>query len=245
MSRGLEHWMRFSRDIKAGPVSESIRLALVIAAKDVRAELRSRTALLSAVVFAALVLVVFNFARDPTVLAAADLAPSVLWVTFALASMVTLNRAFTIERENAALDGLLLAPVPREALFAGKLLANLAFVGTVELVTLPLFTVFFNVGFGAALPGIIGVTALATVGFVAVGTIFSAMAVRTRFAELMLPVLLLPFMIPPLIGAVQVTSRLLAGRPLSEMWGWLRLLALYDIVFVTLSALTFSAVVDE
>jgi heme exporter protein B len=71
------------------------------------------------------------------------------------------------------------------------------------------------------------------------------MAVRTRFAELMLPVLLLPFMIPPLIGAVQVTSRLLAGRPLSEMWGWLRLLALYDIVFVTLSALTFSAVVDE
>ena len=108
---------------------ESLRLALAIAGKDIRAELRSRTALLSAVVFAALVLVVFNFARDPTALAAVDLAPSVLWVTFALAAMVALNRAFTIERENGALDGLLLAPVPREALFAGKLLANLAFVG--------------------------------------------------------------------------------------------------------------------
>jgi heme exporter protein B len=112
-------------------------------------------------------------------------------------------------------------------------------------VTLPLFTLFFNVSLWRVLPGVLGVTVLATIGFVAVGTIFSAMAVRTRFAELMLPVLLLPFMVPPLIGAVQVTSRLLADRPLSEMWGWLRLLALYDIVFVTLCALAFPAVVDE
>jgi heme exporter protein B len=226
-------------------VPEFIRLALTIAAKDIRAELRSRTALLSAVVFAALVLVIFNFARDPTALAAVDLAPSVLWVTFALAAMVALNRAFTIERENGALDGLLLAPVPREALFFGKLLANLAFVGTVEAVTLPLFVLFFNVDLGRALPGIVGVTVLATIGFVAVGTIFSAMAVRTRFAELMLPVLLLPFMVPPLIGAVQVTARLLDARPLSEMLGWLRLLALHDIVFVTLCTLAFAAVMDE
>jgi heme exporter protein B len=226
-------------------VPESLRLALAIAAKDIRAELRSRTALQSALVFAALVLVVFNFARDPTALSATDLAPSVLWVTFALAAMVALNRAFNVERENAALDGLLLAPVPREALFLGKLLANLAFVGTVELATLPLFTLFFNVSLRSALPGMIAVIALATIGFVAVGTIFSAMAVRTRFAELMLPVLLLPFMVPPLIAAVQATSRLLAGRPLNEMWGWLRLLALYDIVFVTLCMLAFSAVVDE
>jgi heme exporter protein B len=226
-------------------VLESIHLALAIAAKDIRAELRSRTALVSALVFAALVLVIFNFARDPTALSATDLAPSALWVTFALAAMVALNRAFTIERENGALDGLLVAPVSREAIFLGKLLANLAFVGTVELVTLPLFTLFFNVSFGAALPSILGVAALATIGFVAVGTIFSAMAVRTRFAELMLPVLLLPFMVPPLLGAVQVTTRLLAGRPLSEMLGWLRLLALYDVVFVTLCTLAFSAVVDE
>ncbi|HET6797405.1 MAG TPA: heme exporter protein CcmB [Gemmatimonadales bacterium] len=223
----------------------SLQLALAVAGKDIRAELRSRTALLSAIVFAALVLVVFNFARDPTVLAAVDLAPSVLWVTFALAAMVALNRAFNVERENAAIDGLLLAPVSREALFLGKLLANLAFVGAVELVTLPLFVLFFNVSLGRALPGILAITALATIGFVSVGTIFSAMAVRTRFAELMLPVLLLPFMVPPIIGAVQVTSRLLSGRPLSEMWGWLRLLAAYDVVFVTLCTLIFSAIVDE
>ena len=224
---------------------EAVRLVLAIAAKDIRAELRSRTALLSAVVFAALVLVIFNFARDPTAVAAVDLAPSVLWVTFALAAMVALNRAFTVERENGALDGLLLAPVPRGAVFLGKLVANLAFVGTVEAVALPLFVLFFNVDLGHALPGLLGVTVLATIGFVAVGTLFSAMAVRTRFAELMLPVLLLPFMVPPLIGAVQVTARLLADRPLSEMMGWLRLLALYDVVFVTLCTMTFASVVDE
>jgi heme exporter protein B len=226
-------------------VPRSIELALAVAGKDIRAELRSRTALLTALVFAALVLVVFIFARDPTALAATALAPSALWVTFALAATVAMNRAFTVERENAALDGVLLAPIPREALFLGKLLANLAFVGAVELVTLPLFTLFFNVSLWAILPGLLGVMALATIGFVAVGTIFSAMAVRTRFAELLLPVLLLPFMVPPLIGAVQVTSRLLANRPLSEMLGWLRLLALYDVVFVTLCTLAFSAVVDE
>jgi heme exporter protein B len=222
-----------------------VRLVLAIAAKDIRAEMRSRSALISALVFAAMVLVLFNFGRDPTALPASAIAPGVLWVTFALAAMLAMNRGFTIERENAALDGLLLAPVPREALFLGKLLANLVFVGVVELITLPLFTLFFNVSLAAVAPGIVAVTALATVGFVAVGTIFSAMAVRTRFAELMLPVLLLPFMVPPLIAAVQVTSRLLAARPLSELWGWLRLLALYDIVFVTLCTLAFSAVVDE
>lgn len=226
-------------------MGEFFRLAAAIAAKDIRLELRSRTALLSAIVFSALVLVVFNFARDPTALAAVDLAPSVLWVTFAFGAVIALNRAFYVERENAALDGILLAPVPRSALYVGKLLANLAFVTVVEAVALPLFVLFFNVGLGHALPGILAVTVLATVGFVAVGTIFSAMVVRTRFAELMLPVLLLPFMVPPLVGAVQVTAKLLAGRPLSEMLGWLRLLTLFDIVFVTLCILVFPAVVDE
>jgi heme exporter protein B len=226
-------------------VPRSIDVVLAVAGKDIRAELRSRTALLTALVFAALVLVIFNFARDPTAVSAATLAPSVLWVTFALAAMVAMNRAFTVERENGALDGMLLAPISREAVFLGKLLANLAFVGAVELVTLPLFTLFFNLSVWSILPGLLAVMALATIGFVALGTIFSAMAVRTRFAELLLPVLLLPFMVPPLIGAVQMTTRLLADRPLSEMVGWLRLLTLYDIVFVTLCTLTFSSVVDE
>src|SRR5262245_34380561 len=158
MSRARARSISFSPGTTGSSVREAFRLALAIAAKDIRAELRSRTALLSAVVFAALVLVIFNFARDPTAVAAVDLAPSVLWVTFALAAMVALNRAFTVERENGALDGLLLAPVPRGSVFLGKLVANLAFVGTVEAIALPLFVLFFNVDLGHALPGLLGVT---------------------------------------------------------------------------------------
>lgn len=226
-------------------MSETLRVALLIAAKDLRVEWRSRTAILSAVTFAALVLVVFNFARDPAGVAPIVIAPSVLWVTFTFAAVVALNRAFTLERENSALDGLLLAPVPRGAIFIGKYLANLAFVLVVEAVAFPLFVLFFNVGLGGALPGLLLVTLLATMGFVAVGTVFSAMVVRTRYAELMLPILLLPFLVPPLIGAVQATVRLLGGRPLSELLGWLRLLVLYDLVFLTLCALVFPAILDE
>ena len=226
-------------------MADALQAALALAARDICAELRSRSALTSALVFAALVLVVFNFARDPTRLGPADLAPSALWITFAFAAMTTLNRGFAIERENGALDLLRLAPVPREAIFTGKLLANLAFVFTVEAVALPLFVVFFNRPIWHILGPIVLVSVLATVGFVAIGTLFSAMAVRTRFAELMLPVLLLPFMLPPLIGAVQVTARLFADRPLSEVSGWLRLLAVYDVAFVTVSVLIYPAVADE
>ncbi|MBK6421927.1 MAG: heme exporter protein CcmB [Gemmatimonadetes bacterium] len=226
-------------------MGKGLRHALAIAGKDLRVELRTRTSLLSAAVFAVLVLMVFNFARDPTAVATVDLAPSVLWVTVAFASVVAMNRAFTVERENGAFDGLLLAPVSREMLYVGKYLANLAFVLVVEAITLPLFVLFFNVGLGSALPGLLATLLLATIGFVAVGTLFSAMVVKTRFAELMLPILLLPFMVPPLVFAVKTTVPLFAGRPLSEVVPGLRFLALYDVAFVTLSVLLFSAVVDE
>jgi len=226
-------------------VGETLRHAWTLARKDLVLEFRTRTAILSAVVFAALVLMVFNFGRDPTAVAAIDLAPSILWVTFTFAAMLALNRAFQLELENQALEGLLVAPISRTSIYWGKLAANLVFVAVVEAVGLPLFVLFFNVPVAAVLGPLVGVIALATVGFVAVGTLFSAMLVRTRFAELMLPVLVLPFLIPPLMGAVQVTARLLAARPLSEVAGWLRLLAAYDVVFLTLATLLFPHTVEQ
>ncbi|MGH7530577.1 MAG: heme exporter protein CcmB [Gemmatimonadales bacterium] len=222
-----------------------LRHAWLVARKDLLVEFRSRTALVSALVFTVLVLLVFNFGRDPTAVATVDLAPSILWVTFTFAAMLALNRAFQLELENQALDGLLLAPVGRGSIYLGKLLANLAFVGVIEAVGLPLFAVFFNVRVLPMLGPLAAVIALATVGFVAVGTLFSAMTARTRFAELLLPVLLLPFMIPPLIWAVLTTAALLAGRPLSEVDGWLRLLAAFDILFVALAFVLFPATVTE
>jgi len=226
-------------------VGEVLRHAWAIAHKDLLLEFRSRTAFVSAAVFTALVLTVFEFGRDPTAVPTIDLAPSILWVTFTFAAMLALNRAFQLELENQALDGLLVSPVSRTSIYWAKLCANCVFVGVVEGVGLPLFVLFFDVPVGPVLAPLVAIIALATVGFVAVGTLFSAMVIRTRFAELMLPVLLLPFMIPPLIGAVQVTARLLAGRPLSEVTGWLRLLAAFDIVFLTLATMLFPTTVNE
>ena len=221
------------------------RASLAIAAKDVAIEWRTKTAFISSMVFAVLVLAVLYFARDATAVASIDIAPGALWVTFTFAAMVGLNRAFLLERENHALDGMLLTPAPPTAIFLGKVLANLAFVGAVEAISLPLFTLFYDVPVWRQLPQLVLVVVMATVAFVPVGTLLSSMVVRTRFSESMLPVLLLPFLVPPLVGAVQLTSRLLAGRPLSDLPEWVRLLAVFDVVFFILPLLLFEATLDE
>jgi len=226
-------------------MGELIAQAWTVARKDLILEFRTRTALVSAVAFTALVLTVFNFGRDPTAVSTIDLAPTILWVTFTFAATLALNRAFQLELENQALEGLLVSPLSRTSLYWGKLIANLVFVAVVEGVGLPLFVLFFDVPVGHVLVPLIGVIALATLGFVAVGTLFSALVMRTRFAELLLVVILLPFLVPPLIGAVQATARLLDGRPLSESVGYLKLLAAYDIVFVSLASFLFRFAVDE
>ena len=226
-------------------MGEFLRHAWRVARKDLLIEFRSRTAILSAAVFVVLVLIVFNFGRDPTAVQPIDLAPSILWVTFTFGAILALNRAFQLELENQALDGLLLAPISRRSIYLGKLLANLAFVAIIELIGTPLLALFFNVRILPVLLPLAVVIALATVGFVAVGTLFSAMTTRTRFAELLLPLLVLPFMIPPLIWAVQSTARLLAERPWSEILGWLKMLAAFDLSFVAIAFLLFPATVTE
>jgi heme exporter protein B len=226
-------------------MGELLRVAFAIARKDAAVEWRSRTALQSALVFAVLVLVIFNFARDATTVPASLMAPSALWVTVAFAGVITLNRSFMMEQSQSALDALLLAPVSRAAIFLGKYLANLGFVLVVEALVLPLFVLFFNVTLVGALFPIAGLMVLATIGFVAVGTLLSAVTVRTRFAELMLPMLVLPFLVPPVLVGVQATTRLLAGRPPGEIAGWFRFLALYDVAFVVLALMLFPAVMDE
>jgi heme exporter protein B len=222
-----------------------LRDALVIAAKDLKLDFRTRTAFLASLAFTALVLAIFNLARDPTVVSAVDLAPGILWITFSFAGLLGLNRVFAIERENRTLEGLLLSPVSRPALFLGKALANLAFVGLVEALALPLFALFFNVPVLPVLGPLVLVIVLATVGFVGVGTLLSAIAVSTRFAELMLPLLMLPFLVPPITSAVQLTARLFGGRPLAEQAAWLKLLVGYDIVVIVAALVVFEFTLDE
>src|SRR5258706_12261835 len=159
-----------------------LRHAWAVPSKHLLIEFRSRTAILSAAVFVVLVLVVFNFGRDPTTVSNVDLAPSILWVTFTFAAILALNRAFQLELENQSLDGLLLAPIERSSIYVGKLIANLVFVAGVELIGVPLLALFFNVPVLSYLWPLSALIALATIGFVAGGVLFLAVTALPRFS---------------------------------------------------------------
>lgn len=222
-----------------------LRAAWLIARKDLAIEFRTRTAFLSAMVFALLGLTIFYFAWDPTTVAAIDLAPGVLWVIFTFSGLLGLQRSFGVEQADRAMDALLAAPVDRESVYLGKALANLLFVGGVQLITIPAVALFYNVPLGDVALPLAGVAVLAAVGLVAVGTLFSSMAVNTRLAELLLPMLSLPFFLPVVTAASMTTARLLAGRPIADAWPWLRILLAFDLVFVVACTLLFPFTVEE
>jgi heme exporter protein B len=216
---------------------------LAIVAKDIAAELHTREMVSAMLVFAVLALLVFSFALDLGGAMARAAAPGVLWATVAFAGTLGLSRSLAREQQTGCMDGLLLAPMDRSAIFLGKALGNLAFIGIVEAVLLPLFAVLFDTPL--LRPGVLVVTALGTVGYAAVGTLLAAIAINTRAREVMLPVLLLPLAIPVLIAAVQATSWLVEGGTFAEVGGWVRLLVAYDLVIVAVSLLTFGYVVEE
>ena len=220
-----------------------LRKVLAIIHKDIIAELRTKEMFSSMFVFALLVIVIFNFAFDLRVANVKQVAPGVLWVTFIFAGMLGLNRSFILEKDKGCLEGLLLAPVDRSAIYFGKMLGNLIFMSVVEAIVLPIFWVLFNPPLFR--PALVLVIVLGTCGFAGVGTLFSAMAVHTRAREVMLPILLFPIVVPLMIAAVKITGGLLDGQPLSEMRNWLNLIVSFDVIFLTVSYMTFDYVVEE
>jgi heme exporter protein B len=223
----------------------TVRAALTIARKDLTVEWRAKSTLLSALAFAVLALTLFFFAWDPTAVASIDLAPGVLWVIFTFSGLLGLHRSFGVEQPTRAIDALLAAPIGREAIFLGKLLGNLVFVAIVQLVTVPALALLYNVSLGNILLPLIAVIVLAALGLVAVGTLFSSMAINTRLAELLLPLLALPFFVPIVICAAQSTALLLNGRPTSEAAEYIRLLATFDVVAVVLSTLVYPFLIEQ
>jgi heme exporter protein B len=215
---------------------------LAIVWKDILAELRTREMFSSMLVFALLVIVIFNFSFELRVENVALVAPGVLWVTFAFASTLELNRSMATEMENDCLDGLFLAPMDRGVIYFGKMLGNLIFISAIEAIMLPIFSVLFNLSL-IQLPLLLTLF-LGTVGFAAVGTLLAAMAVNTRAREVMLPVLLFPVILPVVIAAAKVTGGILDGVPLAELAYWLRFLVAFDIIFLVVSYLTFDFVVQ-
>ncbi len=219
--------------------------AWLVARKDLAIEFRTRSAFLSALVLSLLAIVIFYFAWDATAVGPVDLAPGVLWVTFTFSGLLGLHRSFGVEEHDGAMDALLLAPVPRESIFLGKALANLVFVLGVQAVALPAIALFYNLPIGGIVGALSGVMVLAAIGLVAIGTLFAGITANTRMAELLLPVLALPFFVPIVLPAAQATAQLLAGRPVSESFGWLRILLAFDLVFLYACTVAFPFTLDD
>jgi heme exporter protein B len=221
-----------------------LRKVFAIVAKDVVAELRTREMFSSMFVFSLLVILIFNFTFDLRAENQRTLAPGVLWVAIAFAGMLGLSRSFIMEKDRGSMEGLLLTPVDRSAIFLGKMLGNVLFITAVEVIILPIFMVLFNLSAGD-LPLVIGVVLLGTIGFAGVGTLFSAMAIHTRAREVLLPVLLFPVVIPVMLAAVKLTAAILDRLPFADVQNWLSLLVAFDLIFMALAFMLFDYVVEE
>jgi heme exporter protein B len=221
-----------------------LRKVGAVAWKDLRAEWRTREMFSAMFVFSLLVIIIFNFALELRADNARVLVPGILWVAFTFSGMLGLNRSFIQEKDRGSLEGLLLCPVDRSAIYLGKMLANVALMALVEIFILPVAFILFNLSFGA-LPGIAVVTVLGTLGFAGVGTLFSAMAVNTRAREVMLPLLLFPVAVPLIIAAVKLTAGIMDGLPGTELARWWQLLLGFDVIFLVLSFMTFDYVIEE
>ncbi len=220
-----------------------LRQAFTIMAKDILFEIRTREVLSSVLIFALLVIVIFNFAFAGNEQAARTVAPGILWVTFAFSGVLNLNRSFVMEKEEDCMEGLMVAPISRESIYLGKFLANLLFMFLIELIVIPVFAVLFSLSIISF--EFIVITLIATIGFIAVGTVFSAMAVTTRARELVLPILFFPVISPVIIGAVNASAAVLEGQSFGAISGWMGIIGAFDVIFLVASYLVFGFIIEQ
>jgi heme exporter protein B len=212
------------------------RQVAVVAFKDLRAELRTKEAINASLAFSIVILLLFSFAFDPSEDTMREISGGLLWIVFAFAGTLTLNRSFARELPNDCLDALIAAPLPASALFLGKCLANYALVLAVELVSLPVFGIFYNVRWAKQFPELLLVLLLGTWALTVIGTIFSALTVNIKLREVMLPMLTYPILIPALMSAMQLTTALVGGTAInSDTIDSLKMLIGFDIVFTAVS----------
>ncbi len=213
--------------------------------KDLLVELRTKETLASLFLLGTLLLLVLSFAFDPTHPLRDQSAPGVLWVAIIFSGTSAINRSLLRERENDCFAGLLLAPIDRGTIFLAKTLVNLTLLLIAEAFLIPLFIFFFNLPFAATMARLAIVAPPTTLGFAAIGTLFSAVSLRTRAREIMLPILMLPLATPLFLAAVETTAALMAGGTVAEVSHWFKLTLAFDVTFLVVGWLTFEYAVAE
>ncbi|HXF84338.1 MAG TPA: heme exporter protein CcmB [Anaerolineales bacterium] len=229
--------------VKDRPSGRFIKAVAAVVWKDLQAEFRSRELFSAMLVFSLLILLIFNFALELDIKTRQSVTAGVLWATFAFAGTLGLNRSMSIEKDRGCLDGLLLAPVDRSAIYFGKVISNLAFMLIVEAIVLPVYSVLYNTNL--LQPGLMAVILLGSAGYAAVGTLLSTMSVQTRTRDILLPILLFPVVIPVILSAVKASGGYLEGLPFEEILSPLSLLIAYDIIFIAVAFMVFENVVEE
>jgi len=224
-------------------MTDFLRKISAIFWKDVLAELRTKETIFSVLVFAILVIVIFDFAFDASSETLKNLAPGVLWVAFTFAGILSLNRSFAREKERGCLEGLIMCPVDRTVIYTGKMMSCLVFMLIVEIIVIPVFSVLFDLPL--FLPRLWLIVFLATLGFAGVGTVFSALAVHTKSRDIMLPVLFFPIVVPLIITATEATKNVFLGTAWSDLTVQLAIIGAFDIIFLIVPALMFEFILEE
>jgi len=219
--------------------------AFAIAGKDLRLELKTRDVVASVGLFVLLVVVTASFSFPTGGEGREGVAAGVLWMAFLFAALLGMGRSMATEKEDACLEGLLVSPAPREAVFLGKLFANLGFTFLVELVILPVFIVLLQLRPGSGTWLVVLGAFLGTLGLVTIGTLFAAMAVNTRGREAILPLLVMPVSVPAMVAAVKVSEAGFSGGMADGTLSWLLLLFGYDALFLLVALVTFQYVTEE
>lgn len=231
-----------------------VRRALALVQKDLLTERRSKAAFNAMAFFAAMVLFIFSFALGPDAPAMSAgpgqtllqyLWPGLLWVAIFFTGILALGRSFQVEMESGGMEALRLYPGDKKAIYAGKLVANLLILAAMEIILIPVSAVLYNIDLIPKLPALLGVVALGTLGFAAVGTFYAALTANLRARDVMLPVLLFPIMVPVVVAAVKATTLIIRGDPMHEMWTWVRIIGLIDLVLLTVCTLTFEFAIEE
>jgi heme exporter protein B len=216
-----------------------------IVLKDLVTELKTKELFSSMFIFALLVIIIFIFSVDLSIVKANEVGPGILWVAFLFAGTMGLNRSFMLEKENGCLEGLILTPADRTAIYFGKLLSNLIFLLVMELFILPLFMIFFNIDLISFIGPLLVVIFMGTLGFCAIGTLLSSLSSNLKTREIMLPILLYPVIVPVVIAVVRMTGQVLAGESLGSMMNWVGLTLAFDIIFIGVSILTIDHILEE